>query len=264
VPARFIDDSGFKLGGWVNKQRQDFDSLERDKRERLAALPDWSMNPFKELWDQGYEATALFANEHGHCNVPPKKIFTVSGNNLNTWINRQRTKSSVLTEEQRHKLEKLPGWVWDPKETGWQEMFTCLQEYAKNEGNTLVPVNHLLSNGKKLGHWVNDQRKIYQKGKLNPIRQELLESVPEWTWDALKYKWEKIYCELEKYAKKNGNCSVPHDLMLDDGKKLVDFVNVQRQRREQLGEDRKLLLEALPGWTWDPEVSERQESFKDF
>ncbi len=264
MPARFIDDSGFKLGGWVNKQRQDFDSLERDKRERLAALPDWSMNPFKELWDQGYEATALFANEHGHCNVPPKKIFTVSGNNLNTWINRQRTKSSVLTEEQRHKLEKLPGWVWDPKETGWQEMFTCLQEYAKNEGNTLVPVNHLLSNGKKLGHWVNDQRKIYQKGKLNPIRQELLESVPEWTWDALKYKWEKIYCELEKYAKKNGNCSVPHDLMLDDGKKLVDFVNVQRQRREQLGEDRKLLLEALPGWTWDPEVSERQESFKDF
>jgi hypothetical protein len=264
VPARFIDDSGFKLGGWVNKQRQDFDSLERDKRERLAALPDWSMNPFKELWDQGYEATALFANEHGHCNVPPKKLFTVAGNNLNTWINRQRTKSSVLTEEQRHKLEKLPGWVWDPKETGWQEMFTCLQEYAKNEGNTLVPVNHLLSNGKKLGHWVNDQRKIYQKGKLNPIRQELLESVPEWTWDALKYKWEKIYCELEKYAKKNGNCSVPHDLMLDDGKKLVDFVNVQRQRREQLGEDRKLLLEALPGWTWDPEVSERQESFKDF
>ena len=53
-------------------------------------------------------------------------------------------------------------------------------------------------------------------------------------------------------------------LLLDDGKKLVDFVNVQRQRREQLGKDRQLLLEALPGWTWDPKVREWQESFKNF
>ena len=264
VPARFIDDFGFRLGGWVNKQRQDFDSLERDKRERLAALPDWSLDPFKELWDQGFEATTIFAKEHGHCNVPRKKFFTVAGNDLNNWINRQRTKSSVLTEEQRHKLEKLPGWVWDPRETAWQEMFACFQEYAKNEGDTLVPINHLLGNGKKLGHWVNDQRKRYKKGKLSSIRQGLLESVPGWTWDAVRYKWEKMYIELEKYAKKYGSCSVPEDLLSDDGIKLVDFVNLQRQRREQLEEDRKLLLEALPGWNWDEDVWKRQESFKDF
>ena len=264
VPARFVDDSGFKLGVWVHKQRRDFDSLETDKREKLAALPEWCLDPFKELWDQGYEATALFAKEHGHCKVPPKKYFTVAGYDVNTWINRQRTKSSVLTEEQKHKLEKLPGWVWDPNETAWQEMFSCLQEYVKNEGNTLVPVNHLLNNGKKLGHWVNDQRKRYQKGKLTQMRKELLESVPEWTWDAVRYKWENMYRELEKYAKKNGNCSVPYDLMLDDGRKLADFVSAQKQKRQQLGEDRKLLLEALPGWTWDPEASNWQESFKDF
>ena len=264
VPARFVDDYGFRLGNWINKQRNDFYSLERDKRDRLAELPDWSLDPFKELWDQGYEATALFAKKHGHCNVPPKKFLTVTGNDVNNWINRQRTKSSVLTEEQKHKLEKLPGWVWDPNEAAWREMFTHLQEYAKNEGNTLVPVNYLLGNGKKLGHWVNDQRKRYQKGKLTSIRQGLLESVPEWTWDAVRYKWEKMYSELEKYAKKNGNCSIPYGLMLDDGRKLADFVNVQRQRREHLEEDRKLRLEALPGWTWDPEVSKWQESFKNF
>lgn len=264
VPARFVDDSRFRLGGWVQKQRKDFDSLERDKRERLAALPDWSLDPFNELWEQGYEVITLFAKEHGHCNVPPKKYFTIAGNDVKNWINRQRSKFSVLTEEQKYKLEKIPGWVWDPNETAWQEMFISLQEYAENEGNTLIPANHLLSNGKKLGHWVNDQRKRYQKGRLSQIRKKLLESVPEWTWDAVRYKWENMYRELEKYAKKNGNCSVPYDLMLDDGRKLVDFVNAQRQRREQLGEDRKLLLEALPGWTWNPEVNKWQESFKDF
>jgi hypothetical protein len=225
-------------------------------------IPHW--NPFEELWDQGYEMAALYANEHGDCKIPSKFLFTTEGYDVNTWINRQRTNSNALTEEQKNKLEKLPGWTWDPNETAWQEMFIGLQEYAKKEGNTLVPTNQLLNNGKKLGHWVNDQRKKYQKGTLTAMRIKLLESVPQWTWDAVRYKWEKMFEALEEYARKNGNCSAPYDLFVSDGKRLADFVNVQRQRREQLGEDRRILLEALPGWTWRPKVGKWQESFEDF
>ncbi|MFM7853365.1 MAG: helicase associated domain-containing protein, partial [Flammeovirgaceae bacterium] len=97
--------------------------MELDKREKLQALPNWSLNPHKELWDMAYEATALFAKEYGHCYVRPREIFTDSGHDINSWINRQRTKYSVLSEEQKCKLEKLPGWDWDPHEAAWQEMY---------------------------------------------------------------------------------------------------------------------------------------------
>jgi len=250
VPARFKDDSGFALGAWVSKQRRDFDSLEIVKCKKLEALPNWSLNPHKDLWDEAYEATALFARERGHCNVPSKKIFTDAGHDINTWINRQRTKYSVLSEEQRYKLEKLPGWAWDPNDAAWQEMFLCLQEYAKNEGNTLVPTNHILGNGKKLGHWVNDQRKRYKKGNLIATRQELLESVPEWTWDAVGYKWQDSFKKLEVYVQETGTTKINVDYKTNNGYWLGRWVFAQRRRKLNLLPNQVTALEGLHDWEW--------------
>jgi superfamily II DNA or RNA helicase len=250
VPARFIDDSGFKLGGWVNQQRKGFDSLEIVKRQKLEALPNWSWRPFEELWDQGYEMTALFAKEHGHCNVPPKKLFTAAGNDVNVWISRQRLKFDALTEEQKSKLEKLPGWAWDPFESTWQEMFSSLQDFAKNEGNTLVPTNHLLSNGKKLGQWVSDQRKRYLKGKLTAKRQELLESVPDWTWDAVRYKWEQSFKKFQEYVRKMGTTKIDVDHRTNDGYWLGRWVLSQRKNKLNLLPDQVASLEEFHDWEW--------------
>ena len=33
-----------------------------------------------------------------------------------------------------------------------------------------------------------------------------------------------MFSALEEYAKKNGHCFVPYDMLLDDGKKLADFI----------------------------------------
>lgn len=216
VPARFIDENGYKLGGWVAKQRKDGDRLTADKRDRLEKLPDWSWAPFKELWEQGYEALDKYSKEHGSCNVPQKRVFTIAGNDLNIWANRQRTKRKELTPEQIRKLELLPGWSWNPLEESWLEMCAELDRYAKTHGNCLVPTTWILSNGKNLGHWANDQRKKHDK--LSMDQQNRLESIRGWTWDAVRYKWDKMFHALAEYAKANGNCLVPHDLFTEDGK----------------------------------------------
>lgn len=260
VPARFIDETGYKLGSWVAKQRKDIDRLAADKRDRLEKQPEWTWDPFKELWDQGYEALDKYSKEHGSCNVPRKTVLTIAGNDLNIWINRQRTKRQELNPEQTRKLELLPGWSWNPQEEAWLEMCDELDQYAKNHGNCLVPTTWILSNGKNLGHWANDQRK--KRDKLSLDQQNRLESIRGWTWDAVRYKWDKMFNLLSDYANAHGTCSVPYDLFTEDRKRLADFVNVQRNRRSELGAEREKMLEALPGWTWDPALSKWQDSFK--
>ncbi|NIN00080.1 MAG: hypothetical protein GTO24_19010, partial [candidate division Zixibacteria bacterium] len=78
-----------------------------------------------------------FKKAHGHYKVPsgwpenPK---------LRKWIQHQRSfrKKGLLSKDRIRRLDEI-GFIWDPAEIYWEEMFSALVEYKKAHGDCRVP-----------------------------------------------------------------------------------------------------------------------------
>ena len=75
--------------------------------------------------------------------------------------------------------------------------------------------------------------------------------------------WEQYFDSLKNYVEKHGHSRVPQDFILD-GFHLGTWVNRQRgfYKRGGISEDRRNLLEGLPGWTWSPRLAQKEEAFE--
>jgi hypothetical protein len=59
-------------------------------------------------------------------------------------------------------------------------MYSILQQFRKREGHCNVPHSHT-EDGANLGTWMNTQRQLNRKEKLDPERQKRLEKIGfEW------------------------------------------------------------------------------------
>ena len=69
-------------------------------------------------------------------------------------------------------------------------------------------------------------------------------------------------CNLERFVKREGHAQVPRGHR-EDGQKLDQWVLVQRQtyRKGILNPQRRVRLEALPGWTWDPHATAWEDAY---
>jgi hypothetical protein len=112
--------------------------------------------------------------------------------------------------------------------------------------------------GQKLGNravdaWCTNQRKSHKDGELSTDRTTRLEALPKWSWDPKIDDWNAAFNTLVAYQRKHGHIQVPKDLMLDDGRLLYSWIGNQRDRnrRGKVSNERKKLLESIPGWSWD-------------
>jgi superfamily II DNA or RNA helicase len=156
---------------------------------------------------------------------------------------------------------------------GWQFWFGLLQQYADQHGS-VADVNYKTEvDGYKVGQWVLQQRQQKKRlpgnprGILRPERVRLLESVPGWSWQAQVSRWEHGFAQLVRFAESHGHTNVPRTLPRDRVKGRFDlgaWVDSQRQQRRHRGlsPDRSARLEALPGWTWDPQDDKWEEGFQ--
>jgi hypothetical protein len=101
-----------------------------------------------------------------------------------------------------------------------------LQQFQKREGHALVPQG-FKEDGVNLGSWVREQRANRAKMTTEP------------------------YEGLKKFAEREGHARAPQR-HVEDGLKLGQWVAVQRTSRDEMSPERKALLEALPGWSWEP------------
>ena len=85
-----------------------------------------------------------------------------------------------MSPERRARLEALPGWIWNPLDDAWEAGFRHLTEYAERTRNCLVPALHKLTDGYRLGSWVNKQRT--SRAAMPPERKARLEALPGWRW----------------------------------------------------------------------------------
>ena len=250
VPIRHIE-AGYRLGGWVNVQRRQKDSMSADRRQRLEAL-GFVWDPFSVQWEEGFALLRQFRNREHHCRVPGRHIE--NGFKLGTWAGVQRKAKNSISEVRRKQLAAL-GFVWDPFSSAWEEGFAALKQFSKREGHCQVPKRHT-EDGFILGQWIASQRS--RRGKLSPDRRERLDAIG-FVWDSLSAQWEEGFVSLQKYYKREGNCLVPAK-HIEREYKLGRWVSYQRKAKDSMSAERRQRLAAL-GFVWDPLVMQWEEGF---
>ena len=103
------------LGKWVSVQRRKRDELTAERRARLGSLPGWSWDPHADRWEETFHMLQEYAKEHRTSRVPYS--YKANGVNLGVWVSEQRSQyaKGKLDPTRQKRLERLPGWTWNPR-----------------------------------------------------------------------------------------------------------------------------------------------------
>lgn len=259
VPQQLKLPDGRSLGSWVSTQRGKEDTLPALRKAKLESLSGWSWNPHEEQWDLGFQHLKEYSVKHGDCLVPAETEMR-NGYSLGGWVSTQRATKERLSLDRKKLLESLPGWSWKPYLDQWEKGHSNLKQYVAGNGDCLVPIDHTLVDGFKLGRWVSKQRLAY--AKLSPQRKAILESLKGWSWNPHNEAWEVGFRKAEEFIAINGHCRVPATFKTANGYPLGQWVRVQRTTRGTLATERLDKLGKLMGWSWDPLEHRWMEGFK--
>src|SRR5262249_38809089 len=69
IAANYLTDDGYRLGGWVSKQRART-TLDTDRRQRLESLSGWSWDVLSDWWEEGFLHLKNYLERENHCRVP--------------------------------------------------------------------------------------------------------------------------------------------------------------------------------------------------
>lgn len=73
--------------------------------------------------------------------------------------------------------------------------------------------------------------------------------------------WEFWYGRLLAFGERHGHSRVPHRYRDDDGQRLGAWTNNERFRRNKRSPEQVLLLEGLPGWSWNLRDSKWEDGY---
>jgi superfamily II DNA or RNA helicase len=251
VPQQHKSPDRYKLGTWVESQRNRRDRLTSERKARLDMLGfDW--DPIARQWEEGFEHLQAYVKEYGHARVP-QQYKSPDRYKLGTWVNSQRHSRDKLTSERKARLDML-GLDWDPIARQWEEGFEHLQAYVKEYGHARVPQQHKSPDCYSLGTWVVRQRR--SRDDLTSERKARMDMLG-FDWDPHTTQWEEGFEHLQAYVKEYGHARVPHQYKSPDGYKLGKWVDNQRHRPNSVSPDRKARLDAL-GLEWGGNRKELQ------
>jgi type I site-specific restriction endonuclease len=246
---------GFKIGIWVNNQRQNKDKLSQEQI-RLLELLEFSWDPLAEQWEENYQALREFINSSGNRYVVQGTVF--KGHNLGSWVNAQRLKKrrGQLTLEQINKLDSIH-FSWEPISDQWNETFNALKSFKNKTGHCRITKSQS-SEYANLGIWAHVQRTL--KSKLSTEQIIKLDSIG-FSWDPISEKWEEAFEALKTFRKKVGHCRVARGQVIA-GVKLGDWVSLQRRRlKNALMPKYQVDLLNSVGFSWNPASDNWEEAF---
>ena len=257
-----IDLDAIGLRYWVHSQRSNYrtNKLSRDRILLLETLSGWSWDPLENDWDTFF--TMLIRWREDNLRPYPIKARGASDNPLGDWVVRQRSRyhKGWMSSDQIHQLESLEGWSWNPNDDAWNEDFNRLEAYVAVNGKARPPVGHLIDDF-DVGIWVAKQRDRFRRGRVLDYQRELLEALPQWSWDPIEDSWETMFSKAQSLPStstysKNGKLPI----------ELVQWFSDQRERYRmgKLSESRTQLIESLTDWQWSPAKTQWKLVFDEF
>jgi hypothetical protein len=243
---------GRAVGNWSFNQRSAHarGKLDPSRAARLEELPGWTWAPRDARWDQHFAALAAWAASEGHAR--PAWHVEHDGIAIGKWVItvRSRYRRGTLTEEQKTRLDSLPGWAWKARDARWERGFEVLLRWVDAHGTALVPYGTKVD-GFALGAWVTKQRSFDERGALDPDRRAALGALPGWRWDVHDEGWEAAYEALAQYREEEGQGLPPKGRRVN-GIDVRAWVmrQVSAYKAGKLSRERTRRLEALPGWRW--------------
>lgn len=105
----------------------------------------------------------------------------------------------------------------------WNTMYTCAEQYYKENGNLEVPARYKTAEGYSLGSWINNQRSIYkgqQVGHLSANQIKKLNSIGM-RWELYTdFTWELNFQAAKDYYEAHGDLNVPGRYTTENGLRL--------------------------------------------
>ncbi|WP_342429332.1 Helicase associated domain protein [Neobacillus sp. FSL H8-0543] len=174
----------------------------------------------KPKWERMYGELVVYWKENGHCMVP----YDYFNQRLARWIVTQRQfyKKQQLSLDRIQKLE-AKGFIWDPAQYNWDEMYKVMLNYFEVNGHCDVPRNF---ENKRLAQWVGEQRSRKKNSTITDEQQERLESIG-FKWSLVANNGETLFQQLVIFNEENGHCNVPIDY---ENKPLARWVGRQRTK----------------------------------
>lgn len=212
-------------------------------------------------WRTAFEALRQFTREHGR--VPRHHETAQCGLEVGLWVSHLRMKQARIRRKYPAfavRLAQLPGWTWKQDyEDRWLRMFEMLERYIEEKG--ALPTPREQYRGQSLGIWTITQRRCYANNQLSRERTELLESLPEWSWDPQVSRWLALHSLLKRFQREHGR--LPRDSENYERERLGRWASFQRaaHARSALDEWRAELLEQVPGWVWNAHNSKWADKF---
>lgn len=228
----------------------------------VSQIKTYILERTSSIWEESFAKLEIFSQEQGHAR-PKGQHKDNDEMALSRWVIKQRTEfnKGLLSADRAKKLEAIVGWTWDPFETQWLEYFDRLALYSKKHGSSRVPSTYRDEDG-PLGKWVSKVRA--KKSILSDTQKNLVEKLPDWTWDPFADQWELALAELRNLALKRENTVFSREEKFSDGRSIGGWVISQRQERANLTDDQVARLEAIQGWRWaDPTFEANVEALLD-
>jgi len=231
-----------ELVHWISTQRCLFKKKLLARKEiDLLKKANFVFDALQSRWLENYEKLKKFKMKFKHTRV----TRSYCDKKLAIWVTLQRSqyKNNKMSGEQIKLLNDI-GFAFECRDNNWNKNFEELKKYKKNNGDCNLP-----SKSSALGRWLNNQRALMVKGKLNKYRRNALEdlgvvTIKSWGWDA---KLE----ELEAFKKKHGHCNVPYRYI--ENRQLGNWVVLQRRNHKsgKLSKDRRSKLKKI-GFDFSP------------
>jgi superfamily II DNA or RNA helicase len=214
-------------------------------------------------WAKGFRYLEKYILEHGNCNVP-QRHESDDGFKLGDWIGTRRRdyRNNLISAECIRELELIPGWIWNPLASAYQEGLDALKQFELEKGYCTVPSAHVTSSGFKLGIWCSHRRKDFKNRKLSRERIRELEGFKGWVWNALDASFVEAIIHLEQYLRDNGHSKISQSFCTNNGFKLGAWVSSIRMRYKEgrVKPDRVKKVGSLPLWVWRPEEANFQQA----
>ena len=248
VPVRYRTEDGINLGAWLHDLKRRKDSLDAEKAARLDASGMVWQNEHERNFEEGCAALEAYIRTYGSAGVPVSYI-SPNGFRLGAWLSARRVNGGeTLSAEHKQRLSSMG--VRFGSDAAWEHKYRLAREYFEAHGDLNIPPDYR-PEGVWLCKWLNEQKQIYRGNragkKLSPEQIGALERIGICWSPNDEDAWDRQFAAAEKYYRSHGDLNIPKDYISEDGKRLGQWLIVQRRKYKQgaLSDERIARLERL-------------------